>query len=155
MVNVGRLRLLKFIFGALYLVSATIGFIMFLGAANADGGLIVFAAIFGVLFLIFFGIYKNIDKKLKSLCYSCGNSIKGAAYEFQEVGRDENNQGDVTATVEFSAECPHCQKEKTFRKKYKVYYAGRYNSNTGQSSNPKSYNIQYSVEKDAKKFFGN
>ena len=57
--------------------------------------------------------------------------MKGAAYDIQETSRTSNSQGDVTAHVSYSADCPSCRVEK-ISKSYQVYFAGCYNSSTGQ-----------------------
>jgi hypothetical protein len=72
------------------------------------------------------------NDKLKKFCLSFGASMKGAAYDIQETSRTSNSHGDVTAHVSFSADCPSCGVEKKFSKSYQVYFAGRYNSSTGQ-----------------------
>ena len=95
------------------------------------------------------------NDKLKKFCLSCGASMNGAAYDIQETSRTSNSHGDVTAHVSFSADCPSCGVEKKFSKSYQVYFAGRYNSSTGQmTSQPHHTNIDNTLKNEAKKYFG-
>jgi len=109
----------------------------------------------GPLFIIGLILFFVARNKLRSVCTKCGASLIGAAYEIEEAGEAENNSGDIDANVEFKAKCPGCGKEKVFYKKYRVYTAARYNSQTGaRTSSPHSFNIQTAVKKDAEKYFG-
>lgn len=119
-----------------------------------NGMAFVLAVICTSIFILGISIYSNSKNKLLSLCTSCGTSLEGAAYDIEEIGREENKYGDVIAIVEFVADCPECGTKKIFTKKYTVYHAARYAGNGRRTSNARLINVQRQIEKDAKKYFG-
>lgn len=132
-----------------------IGFlVMMIGFVSGDAAVIVIAV--GLVICIISAImWVNITDKLRSMCYECGASLHGCSYEYNEIGRDSNQAGDVFSKVEFIAECPECGQQRVFKQKYQVYREQRVNQANGTiSQTARSYNIEHKVRKDAKKYFG-
>jgi hypothetical protein len=153
--EVKKLKGRRFLFGFLSFIFGAATVISFLGMVNADPELFTPILIVSApIWIIVYSISNSAKNKLRSLCFSCGSSLKGAAYEFDEIDRHEDNTGDIKASVEFSAECPNCAHEKRFTKKYTVYSAPRFDGTGRQTSQARVINIQRSCERDAKKYFG-
>jgi hypothetical protein len=155
MTKVKKLKGRRFLFGFLSFIFGAATFLSFLGMANSDPEiftpiLIISAPLWGIMYLI----SNSAKNKLRGLCFSCGSSISGASYQFDEVDRYEDSTGDVKASVAFSADCPNCGTEKRFTKKYTVYHAPRFDGSGRQTSRARVVNIQRTCEHDAKKYFG-
>jgi DNA-directed RNA polymerase subunit N (RpoN/RPB10) len=158
--NVGQVKKLKgkrLLFGVLTYLSGGVSILSLLGMANSDPAFFIQVLFISVpTFLISFLISNSAKNKLKSLCFSCGSSLKGAVHSYDEIDRQVNSEGDVNVKVEFTANCPSCGTEKRIVEKYQVYTAPRYDKQTNrQRSSAKTQNLDRLCAQDAKKFFGN
>ena len=84
-------------------------------------------------------MYLVATGEARKRCNACGKSMKGCAYSYQEVSSKPVESG-LSVTMEIRAECPHCGKEKVFRK----------NFSTGKNGS----NIQYQVDSFCRDKFG-
>jgi len=77
--------------------------------------------------------------KLRGLCMNCGSSMVGCEYEYDETGRQTDDNGNASVTIVYEAECPNCASVKKFYKKFSLSYGT---------------NTERNVRKYAEKYFG-
>jgi hypothetical protein len=150
MKEVKKLKTGRFFAGVMFLISLLMSLTILAGQIEIG--------VLGILLFIISGFYlESARKKLKSLCYKCGSSMKGCSYEYVELNRTEGQNGNISSKVEFRATCPQCNVVKTIKESFLVYDSGYSKQADGswkQTKSPKVYNLQDNVEKLAKKYFG-
>lgn len=92
-----------------------------------------------VLFAVVF--FKIINSRSQKYCLSCGKSLNGCEYSYQEINRQfTSSNGDcIDVNVHIRAVCPHCGAVKVFTKKFTV---------------APGYNIQHKVDEFCQRKFG-
>lgn len=76
-----------------------------------------------ILFVVGFIVGKIVINSSHGRCSKCGNKMKGADFEYQEVKRKPKNAKSATDnrivyTVKIAANCPHCGKHNSFNKDF-------------------------------------
>lgn len=77
-------------------------------------------------FIVTFYVAREMNDRVKGCCHSCGDSLYGADYKYQQATDDldvnVSEYGSTkikhTAVFEITAVCPHCGSENVIHKKF-------------------------------------